>query len=74
MSQPEVPGQTVEQVVIKKQFTNLQCTWYLMCDLYQQCRSSFKQHYFLVMIDYFLVMIGGVGFMNASLYLHSQLF
>ena len=32
-----------------------------------------QQHYFLVMIAYFLVMIDGVGFMNAntSLYLQS---
>ena len=32
-----------------------------------------QQYYFLVMIDYFLVMIDGVDFMNVntSLYLHS---
>ena len=76
MCQPEVPGQTADQDVIKKQSMNLRCTLCLICDLYQQCRSSFKQHYFLVMIDCFLVMIYGVGYMNAntSLYLHSRFF
>ena len=73
--QSEVPGRTV---LIRTLSRNSLWILHIMHTMWSlsAMQVELQQYYFLVMIDYFLVMIDGVDFMNVntSLYLHSWLF